>query len=372
MIENPAVAPIFPRPLAALIGFPAGRGPRPPCGFFVIGATHRTAPLRMRERLALSTEAEAELARELACVDGLQEFVLLSTCNRLELYGVAAHPGAIGDAESRLCAHQAIVPAEFEEIRLRREAAGALRHILEVAVGLDSQMLGETEIFGQMKRAYTTAQARGSAGPVLNRVFQKVFQGAKHVRTRTAIGAGQVGVASVAVELALNIFGNLSDRRILLLGAGEIGAKAARAFRSRGARLLTVASRRPEAADSLARELGAATLAFESREARLAEFDVIVSCTSAAGTVLSAPGVTAAMRSRPDRPLFFIDLALPRDIDPGVGRLANVFVYNLDDLAKIAEENRAARSAEVARCHALIEARADALWGHLAFRVFAA
>jgi glutamyl-tRNA reductase len=227
-------------------------------------------------------------------------------------------------------------------------------------------MLGETEIFGQVKEAYAGAQQRGSTGPVLNRIFQKVFQAAKHVRTHTAITEGQVSVANVAVELAQNIFGDLKHARVLLLGAGEIGEKTARAFQSRGAASLTVASRRLERAMELATALGASAMPFEQRDDRLMEFDVVVCATAAPEPVLSLSAVRAAMHQRPARPLFCIDLALPRDVDPAVADLENAFLYNLDDLAKIAEQNRAARVAEIEKCRAIVEEKAGALWRHVA------
>jgi glutamyl-tRNA reductase len=364
MIANPVASPLFGRSLAPVAPFQPEAEPRA-AGLFILGATHRSASLAVRERLALNAETEAGLAAELAQVAGLREFVIVSTCNRFELYGVAAHAAVADRVQDALCARQGIAAGEFAQVRLHLTGADAVRHLLEVAVGLDSQMLGETEIFGQLKKAYAAAQARGATGAFLNRLFQKVFQGAKHVRSNTAITVGQVSVANVAVDLALNIFGNLGSTRILLIGAGEIGEKTARAFRSRGAASLTVCSRRLERADALAQELGGATLPFDDRERRLADFDVIVSSTSAAGSILSAAGVTAAMRSRPDRPLFFIDLALPRDVDPAVARIGNAFLYDLDDLARIAEENRVARAAEIDKCRALLETRATALWSQL-------
>lgn len=366
MIGTPVAPSYFAPGLARIAGYGRKSEPVSPAHLFVIGATHRTADLSVRERLALTPHSEGTLALALSQIAGLRECVILATCNRLEVYGVAAHAGVAEQVQAFLCALQGVAVEDFERVRLFKRGEDALRHLLSVAVGLDSQMLGETEIFGQMKKAYAAAQARGATGPVLNRVFQKVFQGAKHIRTHTAITIGQVSVANVAVDLAQTIFGRLDAVRILLLGAGDIGEKTARAFRSRGAAALTVASRNPERAQALAADLGAATLPFEAREARLADFDIIVSSTSAAGSVLSAAGVTAAMRSRPDRPLFFIDLALPRDVDPAVAGLAQVFLYNLDDLARIAGDNRAARAAEIARCRELLEVRAAALWGQLA------
>ena len=204
---------------------------------------------------------------------------------------------------------------------------------------------------------------------MLNRVFQKGFQAAKHVRSSTAITQGQVSVANVAVELALTIYGNLKTARILLLGAGEIGEKTAKAFQSRGAAALTVASRRLDRAMELATELGASALPFEQRETRLPEFDIVVCATSAPDIVVTLEAARAAMQKRPDRPLFFIDQALPRDVDPGVAELENVFLYNLDDLARIAEQNRAAREAELVKCRAIVEEKAAALWRQVAGQV---
>jgi glutamyl-tRNA reductase len=333
---------------------------------FVIGATHHVAPIEVREKLTLNPEQSAALQQDLAALAGLKEFTVVSTCNRIEIYGVAAHSEVVTAVQATFCRHQRVADEEFEKFRLALRDQSAVGHLLEVAAGLDSQMVGETEIFGQIKGAYAAAQERGATGPVLNRIFQKAFQSAKMARSQTGITEGQISVANVAVELAANIFGNLEKTRVLLLGAGDIGEKTAKAFRSRGAGSLVVASRRMERAMELASELGATALPFGQHEGRLAEFDIVVGSTSAPDTVVSAHATTAAMRHRPARPLFFIDLALPRDIDPGVAALENVFLYNLDDLAKIASENLAARTAEIAKCRALLGGRAEALWQHVA------
>jgi glutamyl-tRNA reductase len=338
-------------------------------GLFVIGATHHRAPLAVREKLALKPENEAALRAEFAGISGLKEYAVLSTCNRIEFYGVASSGEAVQQITAAFCARQSFAVDEFDKIALKLRGRDAVQHLIEVASGLDSQMLGETEIFGQVKNAYAAAQSRGSTGAILNRVFQKGFQAAKHVRTNTAITEGQVSVANVAVDLALTIFGTLKDTRILLLGAGEIGEKTAKAFQSRGAAALTVASRHFERAMELATALGASALPFEQREARLGEFDVIVCATSAPDLVVSPAATKAAMRTRPARPLFFIDQALPRDVDPEVTKIDNVFLYNLDDLAKIAEENRAAREAEITKCRSILIDKAEALWRHVAPQV---
>ncbi|HTU03591.1 MAG TPA: glutamyl-tRNA reductase [Candidatus Sulfotelmatobacter sp.] len=331
-------------------------------GLFVIGASHHQAPLEVRERLALVSEGG--LRADLAAVPGLREFAVLNTCNRVEFYGVG-DLDAEKSAQAAYCARQQFSAADFERIRFRLTGRDAALHLFEVASGLDSQLLGENEIFGQVKEAYAAAQSCGSTGAVLNRVFQKAFQAAKHVRTHTRISSGRVSVANVAVELACDIFGSLATARVLVLGTGEIGEGTARAFRSRGAADLAVAGRRLERVAEVACDLGASTMHFDERNSRLADYDVVVCSTAAPGAVLAASAIAAAMKERPARPLLLIDLALPRDVEPSAADLQNVFLYNLDDLGRIAERNRTAREAEIGRCKALLAQRADALWEQL-------
>jgi len=330
-----------------------------PC-FFVLGATHHNAPLEVRERLAI--ESESALRADLALVKGLRELAVLNTCNRVEFYGVGTDATAVEAVQAAYCARQKFEVAEYERIRIRLTGRDAALHLFEVASGVDSQLVGENEIFGQVKDAYAVAQASGSTGSVLNRVFQKAFQAAKHVRTHTGIAAGTVSVANVAVDLATNIFGSLSDARVLVLGTGEIGSATAKAFSSRGAAHLAVAGRRGEVALEIAATLGAGTVPFEERNGLLSEFDVIVCSTAAPNVILTAASIASAMRRRPARPLLLVDLAMPRDIESGASDLQNVFLYNLDDLAKIAETNRSARESEVVRCRAILAEKADGLW----------
>jgi len=327
---------------------------------FVIGASHHQAPLEVRERLAIVSEEG--LRADLAAVPGLREFAVLGTCNRVELYGVGDDGGAEVSVQAAYCARQRFDAAEFERVRFRFTGRDAALHLFEVASGLDSQLLGENEIFGQVKEAYAAAQARGSTGAVLNRVFQKAFQAAKHVRTHTGISSGRVSVANVAVELACSIFGSLADARVLVLGTGEIGEGTARAFRSRGAADLAVAGRRIERVAEVASGLGANTMHFDERDSRLADYDIVVCSTAAPGAVLATSAVAAAIRRRPARPLLLIDLALPRDVESSAADLQNVFLYNLDDLARIAEQGRCTREAEIGRCKAMLAQRADGLW----------
>jgi glutamyl-tRNA reductase len=336
---------------------------------FLLGASHHTAPLELREKLALTGDKLDAFRGELRSLAGLQEFAVLNTCNRVEIYGVATEPGVVARLEASFCARHQLDPAAFARIRLQLHDRPAVQHLLEVAAGIDSQMVGETEILGQVKEAYAAAQAQGTTGPVLNRMFQKTFQAAKHVRTHTAIGEGQISVASVAVDLALKIFGDLRPCRVLVLGAGEIGEKTARAFKSRGAGAVTITSRTLQHAEQLAQALEARAMAFERLTEALPESDIAVCSTAAPEPVVTRSLTAAAMRRRPLQPLFFIDLAMPRNIAPDVAALPNVFLYNLDDLGKIAEENLALRQAETERVRALLAEKAEALWRQLAPRM---
>jgi len=332
---------------------------------FVVGATHHRTPIQVREKLSLDPGALAALHETLSAIEGLDEFTMLSTCNRTEFYGVASSADTVPRLRRAFCERQNFSETEFTRYALQLEGPRALQHLFEVASGLDSQLVGETEIFGQLKDAYAAAHARRSTGPILNRVFQKAFQAAKHVRTHTAITEGQVSVANVAVELARDIFGQLNRTRVLLLGAGEIGEKTAKAFQSRGVTSLSVSSRRLERAMELASELRAFALPFWLAPAKLPEFDIVVCATAAPSTVVATAAVAAAMHRRAAQPLFLIDLALPRDVEPPVADLPNVYLYNLDDLATIAEANRHSREAEVAKCRELLRNRSETLWSHL-------
>lgn len=333
-----------------------------PRHFFVASASHHTAPLELREKLALSIEKMVLFRQALATLPGLSESAVLNTCNRVEIYGVADSLHATDRLIEAFCEVQSISVEDFVQIRRLATGPAAIEHLISVSAGLDSQILGENEIFGQVKEAYAAAQAQGSVGPVLNRVFQKAFQAAKSVRSDTAIASGQISVANVAVDLALKIFGDIGAARVLLLGAGDIGEKTAHAFQSRGAAALTVSSRTFERALQLAGELDASALPFEHLGGHLHDFDVVVCSTAAPQAIVTVPLVAAAMKRRPVQPLFFIDLALPRNVAPEVAKLENVFVYNLDDLAKITEENRAARAAEITKARLLVTERTHALW----------
>ncbi len=338
--------------------------PTPPVLFF-LGATHHTAPLAVREKLALDEARTAALATKLQTTPGVKEFAFVNTCNRVELYGVG-DAAVFGGFTGTLAEVTGCSDDEIRAVVKTHTGHHAIEHLFSVAAGLDSQIVGETEILGQVKDAYDKALARHWTGPVLNRVFQKTFQAAKHIRTHTRIGEGQVSVASVAVDLAGKIFGDLAPVKVLVVGAGDIGLKTAQAFQSRGARAITVASRTLSRAEETAAAAGGWAASLAELPDLVAGADIVASSTSAPGLVLPRDLVVAAMKRRAGRPLFLIDLALPRDIDPATSELPNVFLYNLDDLAKIAEENIAHREAEVARCKAILAERTAALWPQVA------
>lgn len=328
----------------------------------LLGASHRTAPLAVRERLALDDGRAAALAERLRGMPGVREFALLNTCNRIELYGVARGAGAVDAVRRTLFEVTGCAPGELEGVVVQRDNRDAISHLFEVASGLDSQIVGEVEILGQVKDAYDRALERKWTGPVLNRVFQKTFQAAKHIRTHTAIGAGQISIATVAVDLAGKIFGELDPVKILVVGAGEIGLKTAQAFQSRGAKSITVASRTLSRAEETAAAAGGWAASMAELPEILAQSDIVASSTSSPQAVITRALATQAMKRRAGRPLFLVDLALPRDIEPECAQIPDVYLYNLDDLARIAEANLAQRQAEVAKCRAILAERTAQLW----------
>ncbi len=330
---------------------------------FVLGSSHHRTPLEVRERFALSQEQTKQLEAELSSHPGLLECLVLNTCNRFEIYGLAAgNCDFLSEIRSRFCRIGGIRSELFDEFIFMHTNLDALQHALEVSTGLDSQMVGETEILGQMKAAYTTARDARHTGTVLNRLFEKSFQAAKSARTQTGITRGQVSIGNVAVDLASRIFGQLKRSRVLLLGSGEVGEKTAQALHSRGVANISVSSRTFENAHRLAHELKGAAIDFDDFTEQLDQFDIIISSTSAPGALLGKKILRGVMKSRPEKPLFLIDLAVPRDIDPTVEELDNVYLYNLDDLSTIANENLAARKAEIERARDILKGHAWTLW----------
>ncbi len=335
---------------------------------FLMGGNHQTAPLEVREKMALEESQIEILYNHLGKQSDLTECIVLSTCNRFELYGATRQRISNEQAAGMLSAVQGSAPELFLKNGYWREGREVVRHIFLVAAGMDSQLLGETEILGQVKHAYSAAIAHSTAGPLLHRVFQKSFQAAKWARTHTTIGRGQVSVGNVAAELARRIFGDLGKSRILLVGTGEVGAKTAKSLRSRGAGFLCVTSRTWANARELSAEVEAEAIPYDGWRAQLSTFDIIICATAAPGTILDEKEVAESMRKRPNRPFFMIDLAVPRDIDMKAGDIRNVFLYNLDDLAEIADENLRERKRDIDLCRQMLDLRSQRLWASIGER----
>lgn len=333
---------------------------------FVLGTTHATAPLEFRERVALQEADVPELYERLEELAGVRECLVLNTCNRVEFYLVAQAAEDLRAEVTRLLCEARGLPEDAfapHAFWLRGEAAAT--HAFEVAAGLDSQMVGETEIFGQVKDAYANAEKREALGPVLNRVFQRSFQAAKWVRTHTGVGRGQVSIGNVVADLTQRICGDLADVRILLAGSGEAGQRVAQSLVSRGARTLTVTSRRFERARVLADELGGVAVDFRGFTKQLWRYDVVIGSTAAPGIILTAESIDAAMHERPTVPLFLIDLAVPRDFEAAAGDIGNVYLFNLDDLSALSNENLRARRREVEKARKTLAERAARVWSGL-------
>jgi glutamyl-tRNA reductase len=336
----------------------------------LVGMSHRTAPLAVRERLAVD-DPEPQL-RKLVTSDEIDEAVLLSTCNRIELVALTRNLDAarmrlqaffrfeLGGGDARPAA------ADLDAYLYEHTGSDAMRHVLRVASSLDSMVVGEPQILGQTKDAYRAAVDCGACGPILGRLFQHAFATAKRVRTETQVAARPVSVARVAVDLAEQIFENLADKRALLIGAGEMTEAALSALRERGLASVAIANRSPERAEPLAARFGARAHGLSELPRLLAEADVVL--TSIAGDVpLLTPGlVSAALAGRKSRPLFVIDIGVPRNADPALDQLDNVYLYDLDDLCAIADLNAVERSRDVAKAEAIIEEQQQRFDGWLA------
>ncbi len=335
----------------------------------LLGASHHNTPIAIRERLAIPNDRVNPFYQALRSIPGVNEAVLVNTCNRLELYAVTQSASTDTAIEKFICEYQAFPPAEFREHRFILQNEHAIRHLLEVAVGADSQLVGEAEIFGQVKDAYARAVDHAVAGAVLNRVFQKTFQAGKYIRSNVPIGAGQVSVATVSVDLAEKIFGDLRDCRVLIAGTGEVGEKTAKALSSRGVTGITVLSRFAERSAALAATVGGKSGTLDKLAGVLAENDIIVGCTTTAKPIITTAMIQAAARARRIRPVFLIDLGIPRNFDPATADVDSVFLYDLDDLARIADENLATRRGAVDRCRQLAADKATRIWEGVAPRL---
>jgi glutamyl-tRNA reductase len=330
---------------------------------FVAGISFKTAPVALREQLAVMPSRLIETATRLKEQGGLSELALLCTCNRVELYGVADQAGGLVELLASL-ARTKVDVAPYVYLHTGEAAA---RHLFSVASGLDSMVLGETEITGQIKTAYEAALAAHLTGRVINGAFQRAFQVAKAIRTKTQIGRGATSVGSVAVQLAERIFGgDFHDKTIMIIGAGKMGEACIRHLVKKGVRSIIVANRTLEHAEELAREVGGRAVNYmDDGLAAMVGADIVVSSTGCPETILDREDVEAVMRQRPNRPLFLIDIAVPRDIAPAAQRVENVFLYDIDDLEKLVAENVRLREQEMAPCRDIIEKHTVALMAKL-------
>ena len=328
----------------------------------VLGLNHRTAPVTLRERFAFG-EARIPAAIEQIRSAGIaEEVVILSTCNRVEIYASTRLETrtAFADLQEFLVKIHDYRDPLTDEI-YRHGEPQSIEHLFRVASGMDSMVLGETEVLGQLKKAYDLALQHKHTGPVLNKAFQKAFNVAKHIRTDTGIQRGSVSVASVAVELAEKIFDKLSERTVMVIGAGDTSEKTARALLSRGAKSVLVSNRTFERADEMARALGGRAVRFEDWDKEFAGIDIVISSTSAPHYILDRAKLAPLMDLRKNRPLLLVDIAVTRDIEPEVNFLENVYLYNVDDLQTLADDSMRQRKEELERCEAIIREKAKSL-----------
>jgi glutamyl-tRNA reductase len=308
----------------------------------ILGINHKTAPVELREKMAFSEDRLIGALRALRTETGAAEAVILSTCNRTELYW--AGPVGGDRMTAWLASHHA-PNLDFAPSLYLREDRDAIEHAFSVASGLDSMVLGEAQILGQLKDAYRIAQQAGSTGPHLNKLFQAAFSTAKRVRTETQIGANAVSVASAAVALARRVYSDLGSRRALLIGAGEMIGLTARHVAAQGIRHLVIANRSLARAQALAAEVRAYAVGLDSIASELEEADIVISCTASPTPLLTKRMAAAALRARKRRPIFMADLAVPRDIEPQVAELEDVYLFTIDDLQQLVDENRQQREA---------------------------
>ena len=315
-----------------------------------LGLNHQTAPVQIRELFAVSESKLGEEAVRICEVEGIEESVVLSTCNRTEYYAAVEDCGRASDhLRSFLQAHAG--EALRTEHLYEKNRAEAARHLCRVVSGIDSMVLGETEIFGQVKKAYQVALKSGTTSRSLNKLFQKAFGIGKKVRTHTGIQEGQTSVGSVAVDLAEKIFGHLRNSRVMVIGAGEMSRTTARSLLSRGARSIFVTNRSSERAE----ELDGEAVRFDDWQDVLQEVDVVISSTGAPHAVMNRSHVEAVRRQRRYRPLFLIDIAVPRDIEPEVGEIEEVYLYDIDTLKEIALEAKGQREEQIKLCESIID-----------------
>ncbi len=305
----------------------------------LLGVNHKKTPLEVREKLALSSGYDEPL-EALGKIEGIKEYYLLSTCNRVEIL-VSVHDGAdVQHALSRFLFGDALSPEEFDKYLYCYHNAEAVHHLFMVAASLDSMIVGESQILGQLKEAYRHSAEKKSTGPILNRLLHKSFSVAKRVRSETQIGSSAVSISYAAIELAKKIFGSIENKRVLLIGAGEMAELAAEHLVGNGAKDVVVCNRTLERALDLAKRFNGSAVGLDELHEQLEYVDIIVSSTGAPGVILQRDEVKPIMRERRNKPLFFIDIAVPRDLDPRLIEIDNVYLYDIDYLSSVLEMNR--------------------------------
>ena len=339
---------------------------KPTQELIALSVSHKTTPIEVREKFAIPEQEQTQLYRALHNVSGVEECALLNTCNRIEVYaaGRSIHPKMLMVS---LCEFYGVEYSYFMQYCETFYNNEAVEHLFHVCCGLESQMLGETEIFGQVKQSFQQAQEARHIGACLNRCFQKGFQNAKWVRTHTQLGRGHVSLGNIATELAGRIFGDLVGVRILLIGTGGVGQQTVKALYSRGARSITVASRTLGRARLLAAEYEGVAIDFEQIGALLRYFDIVLCATNSPHAIMTHQMVRRIMQLRPEDPFFMIDQAVPRDVEDSIRNLINVYLYNLDDLAAIASENLRSRQKEIRAAKQVSEDKARDTWNTIAY-----
>ena len=320
--------------------------------FSILGINHRTAPVSLREKVAFSEERLLAALRTLREQVGVAEVVILSTCNRTEVYWAGSASGA--ELSKWLEGHHGNNLDLASSLYVHQEQR-AVEHAFSVASGLDSMVLGEAQILGQLKDAYRVAHEAGSTGPALNKLFQAAFSAAKRVRSETRIGENAVSIASATVSLARRVYSELSAQSVLLIGAGDMNALVARHFMSAGVNRMVIANRTLSRAQTLAAELKAQAVGLENLEQELAQADIVIACTASPDPLITKSAAEAAIRARRRRPIFMVDLAVPRDIEPGVADLEDVYLFSIDDLQQLIDENRLQREAAAGGARLLID-----------------
>lgn len=325
-----------------------------------LGVNHKTAPVEIRERFAFSDSSLAAALAEILKLPGIEETVVLSTCNRVEVYAgsgeTVTSEVALQRLRQYLLEHFEIGPENENSIMFyEMNDEEAAKHLFQVASGLDSMVLGETEIFGQVKKAYSTSQAAGTTARRLNKLFQQSFRIGKLIRSSTEIQRGPTSIGSVAVELAEKIFGRLKGCQVMLIGAGEMSRVVAQSLQSRGAKSIIVSNRSYDKAEELAAMLEGEAVRFDEWEKVIKRVDIVITSTSAPHYILKPEMIEHEMSHR-RRPLFVIDIAVPRDVDPAVNEIDNVYLYDIDQLQAVATDARSEREKQIKACLALIDA----------------